>query len=138
MEKPDNRTRFRTCQTEKFNDALRLFTNRSDVYTCWNSQKPKPWMPKTDTNRELNQGWRTDYFLLSPALKDWARSSTVLKNVMGSRNAPIKLVLDLPDPDNPPPPPPLEPEIDDQPDLPVDPTYTGGDPTNPYFVPPGE
>jgi hypothetical protein len=58
---------------------------------------------------------------------------TVLSNVMGSRNAPIKLVTELPEPNNPPPPPPpLESEVDDQPDLPVDPTYTGGDASNPY------
>jgi hypothetical protein len=37
---------------------------------------------------------------------------TVLSNVMGSRNAPIKLVTELPEPNNPPPPP-LESEVDD-------------------------
>ena len=135
---PEHRRRFRTWQTENFYDALRLFTNRSDVYTCWNNKKPIPSLPKTDTNRELNQGWRTDYFVTDWRLKNWLQDCTVLSNVMGSRNAPIKLVLELPEPNNPPPPPPLEPEVENRPDLPVDPTYTEGDPSNPYFVPPGE
>ncbi len=122
-----------------FYDALRLFDTRGEIYTCWPIRRGIPGPNDVATKRQLNIGWRTDYFLLSPALKDWARNSTVLKDVMGSRNAPIKLVLDLPDPDNPPPPPPpLEPEVDYQPDLGFDPTYTGGDPSNPYFVPPGE
>ncbi len=75
---------------------------------------------------------------MSPRLTDWGRDCTVLKDIMDSRNAPIKLVLDLPDPDNPPPPPLPLPEVDFQPDFAFDPTYTGGAPSNPYFVPPGE
>jgi hypothetical protein len=131
----EHRRRFRTWQTENFHDALRLFTNRSDVYTCWNSQKPKPWLPKTDTNRELNQGWRTDYFLADWRLKNWVQDCTVLSNIMGSRNAPIKLVIDLPDPDNPPPPPPPpDDNVPNQPVLDWDSTYLAGEAGNVYFA----
>ena len=132
------RRRFSGYLMDGFYDALRLFDTRGEIYTCWPVRRGIPGPNDVATKRQLNIGWRTDYFLLSPALKDWARNSTVLKYVMGSRNAPIKLVLDLPDPDNPPPPPPPEPEVDYQPDLGFDPTYTGGDPSNPYFVPAGE
>jgi exonuclease III len=135
---PELRRRFKGYMFDGLLDAMRLFDTRSQLFTCWPVSRPKPDEPDRLTKRQLNIGWRTDYFLLSPTLKDWARNSTVLKYVMGSRNAPIKLVLDLPDPDNPPPPPPPEPEVDYQPDLGFDPTYTGGDPSNPYFVPPGE
>ncbi len=50
------------------------------------------------TKREQNIGWRTDYFLVSPTLRDSVYDCTVLADVMGSRNAPIKLLLNLPDP----------------------------------------
>jgi exonuclease III len=135
---PELRRRFKGYLSDGLYDALRLFDTRSQLFTCWPLSKPKPDEPDRLTKRQLNIGWRTDYFLLSPALKDWARNSTVLINVMGSRNAPIKLVLNLPDPDNPPPVPPPEPEVPNQPVLDWDPTYTGGDPSNPYFVPPGD
>jgi exonuclease III len=135
---PELRRRFKGYLMDGFYDALRLFDTRSQLFTCWPLSRPKPSEPDRLTKRQLNIGWRTDYFLLSPALKDWARNSTVLINVMGSRNAPIKLVLDLPDPDNPPPVPPPEPEVPNQPVFDWDHTYTEGDPSNPYFVPPGE
>jgi hypothetical protein len=56
---------------------------------------------------------------------------------MSSQGA-LKLVLDLPDPDNPTPEPPPKEYVPNQPVLDWDQTYTEGDPNNPYFVPPGE
>jgi hypothetical protein len=54
---------------------------------------------------------------------------------MGSRNAPIKLVIELPDPNNPPPPPP--PPGNDVPNQPVldwDGTNLAGEPGTVAFV----
>ena len=53
---------------------------------------------------------------------------------MGSRNAPIKLVLDLPEPNNPPPAPPPEKYVPNQPVLDWDGTYLAGQPGNVYFA----
>jgi exodeoxyribonuclease-3 len=136
---PELRRRFKGYLFDGLLDALTFFRTRSDIYTCWPISRAIPGVADPFTKRQLNQGWRTDYFLVSPALRDRVQSCTVLTDVMGSRNAPIKLVLDLPEPNNPPPPPPLsEPEVDYQPDLGFDPTYTEGDTSNPYFVPPGD
>ncbi len=135
---PELRSRFKGYLFDGFHDALRLFETRGDIYTCWPISRPVPGVTDGLTKREQNIGWRTDYFLVTQALKDWVQNSTVLSDIQGSRNAPIKLVLDLPDPDNPPPVPPPEPEVPNQPVLDWDPTYTEGDPSNPYLVPPGE
>jgi exonuclease III len=135
---PDLRSRFKGYLFDGFFDALTFFRAQSDIYTCWPISRAKPGVNDPLTKRQKNIGWRTDYFLVTQTLTDWVRNCTVLINVMGSRNAPIKLVLNLPDPDNPPPKPPPEPEPDYQPDFAFDPTYTEGDPSNPYFVPPGD
>jgi exonuclease III len=135
---PELRRRFKGYRFDGFIDALTFFRTSGDIYTCWPVKRGVPGANDVLTNRQKNIGWRTDYFLVTQTLTNWVRDSTVLKNVMGSRNAPIKLVLDLPDPDNPVPPPLPLPEVDFQPDFAFDPTYTEGDPSNPYFVPPGE
>jgi exonuclease III len=135
---PELRRRFKGYLFDGFSDALSFFRTRTDIYTCWPISRNNPERPVLISKRQENIGWRTDYFLVSPTLRDSVYDCTVLKEIMGSRNAPIKLLLNLPDPNNPPPVPPPEPEVDFQPDFAFDPTYTGGDPSNPYFVPPGE
>jgi exonuclease III len=138
---PELRRRFKGYLFDGFHDALSFFRTRSYLYTCWPMSKIKPLLPGEPvplTKRQQNLGWRTDYFLVAPALRDRVQSCSILTDVMGSRNAPIKLVLNLPDPDNPTPKPPPEPEVPNQPAFDWDTTYTEGDPNNPYFVPPGE
>jgi exonuclease III len=135
---PELRRRFKGYLFDGFSDALRFFRIRTDIYTCWPISRDNPARPVLISKREENIGWRTDYFLVSPTLRDSVYDCTVLKDIMGSRNAPIKLVMELPEPNNPAPPPLPEPEVDFQPDLSFDPTYTEGDPSNPYFVPPGD
>jgi hypothetical protein len=129
---PELRRRFKGYLFDGFSDALTFFRTQSDIYTCWPISRNNPERPVLISKRQENIGWRTDYFLVSPTLRDSVYDCSVLKDIMGSRNAPIKLVLDLPDPDNPPPKPPPEPEPDYQPDFAFDPTYAGGDPSNPY------
>jgi exonuclease III len=61
---PELRRRFKGYLSDGFSDALRLFDTRSQLFTCWPISKPKPDEPDRLTKRQLNIGWRTDYFLV--------------------------------------------------------------------------
>ena len=43
--------------------------------------------------REKNAGWRIDYFLVSPALKDRLEDAVIYKDVFGSDHCPVGLIL---------------------------------------------
>jgi exonuclease III len=132
---PELRRRFKGYLFDGLLDALTFFRTSSDIYTCWPMSRALPGVADPLTKRQQNIGWRTDYFLMSPALKDRVQSCTVLKDIMGSRNAPIKLMLNLPDPDNPPPPPPPpDNDVPNQPVLDWDGTYLAGETGNVYFA----
>lgn len=45
--------------------------------------------------RERNVGWRIDYFMVSPDLKDRLVSADIHDEVLGSDHCPVSLVLDL-------------------------------------------
>jgi exodeoxyribonuclease III len=136
---PALRQQFNAYKLAGLRDALRLFTSRSDAYTCWAKRKPAE---QELSNRELNIGWRTDYFLVDRNIKDGVTDCVILDKVTGSRNAPILLTINLPDPVPPeetPPPPTEDPPPPEQPDLGADNTYDAGSSYNPYdmfnFVP---
>ena len=43
--------------------------------------------------REKNIGWRIDYFLIDPKLKNKLKESNIITNILGSDHAPIKLKI---------------------------------------------
>ncbi len=43
--------------------------------------------------REKNAGWRIDYFLVSPSLKERLESAAIHSSVMGSDHCPVELNL---------------------------------------------
>lgn len=67
-------------------DALRLIRpGVPGLYTWW---------PLVTAGRAKNEGWRLDYFLVSPDLRGNVRSCDVIDKQMGSDHCPISLVLD--------------------------------------------
>jgi exodeoxyribonuclease-3 len=53
------------------------------------------WWDQVTRARERNVGWRLDYFMVSPDLKDRIISADIHDEVMGSDHCPISLVLSL-------------------------------------------
>jgi exodeoxyribonuclease-3 len=67
-------------------DTFRLFEKGGGHYTWWSLR---------DRTRSKNQGWRYDYFLISPDLKDKVKKSVILKDVFGSDHCPIMLEVKI-------------------------------------------
>lgn len=67
-------------------DTFRHFHPEKVQYTFW-SMRMKA--------RERNVGWRIDYFLASPELKDHLKSAGIHGDVMGSDHCPISVQLDF-------------------------------------------
>lgn len=78
------RTWFSTFIAQGFIDTFRLFTSGNGNYTWWTYRGDA---------RERNIGWRIDLFVVSFALKEKVRNSTILKDVMGSDHCPILLEI---------------------------------------------
>jgi exodeoxyribonuclease-3 len=51
------------------------------------------WWDMVTRARERNVGWRLDYFMVSPELKDSILRAEIHDQVMGSDHCPISLVL---------------------------------------------
>ena len=45
--------------------------------------------------REKNAGWRIDYFMVSPSLKDQLVSAAIHNEIMGSDHCPVEVVLNI-------------------------------------------
>ena len=45
--------------------------------------------------REKNAGWRIDYFITSPQLKDRLKDAAIHTDIMGSDHCPVELQIDL-------------------------------------------
>ena len=53
------------------------------------------WWDQVTRARERNVGWRLDYFMVTPDLKDKVAAADIHDEVMGSDHCPVSLVLDL-------------------------------------------
>jgi exodeoxyribonuclease-3 len=69
-----------------FVDTFRMLHPDTVKYTWWDM---------VSRARERNVGWRLDYFMVSPDLKDCIVSADIHNEVMGSDHCPISLVLDI-------------------------------------------
>ncbi len=67
-------------------DTFRLFTKEGGHYTWWSYRF---------NARARNIGWRVDYFVVSPDLKEKVKRSWILSDVLGSDHAPIAVEIDL-------------------------------------------
>jgi exodeoxyribonuclease-3 len=63
-----------------FFDSFRHFYKERGYYTWWHMRDPE---------RERNNGWRFDYFLVSNNLKEQTKSAGILRDVYGSDHCPI-------------------------------------------------
>ena len=70
-----------------FTDTFRYFyPGQTDIYSWW-SYRFKA--------REKNAGWRIDYFITSPQLKDRLKDAAIHTDIMGSDHCPVELQIDL-------------------------------------------
>ncbi|MCS7010558.1 MAG: exodeoxyribonuclease III [Anaerolineales bacterium] len=67
-------------------DTFRLLHPDTVKYTWWDM---------VTRARERNVGWRIDYFMVSPDLKDCIRAADIHDDVIGSDHCPISLVLEV-------------------------------------------
>ncbi len=66
-------------------DTFRNFQTEGDHYTWWSQQKGI---------RERNVGWRIDYILASPGVREHLLDATIYPDVMGSDHCPVGVSLD--------------------------------------------
>ena len=69
-----------------FVDTLRLFKEGNGHYTWWSHFA---------NARARNVGWRIDYVLVSPQLRDAVRDAEIHADVLGSDHCPVSVTLDL-------------------------------------------
>ena len=70
-----------------FIDTFRYFyPDKEGIYSWW-SYRFKA--------REKNAGWRIDYFIISPSLKEKLQGAAIHTEIMGSDHCPIELDIDL-------------------------------------------
>jgi exodeoxyribonuclease III len=67
-------------------DAFRVINQKSDQYTWW-SNRGRAW--------EKNVGWRIDYQVVSPSLKDKIKAAKIYKDQRFSDHAPLIIDYDL-------------------------------------------
>ena len=80
----EEREGFQNFVDKGFIDTFRLFKKGNGYYTWWSHFA---------NARERNVGWRIDYVLVSPELKDKVKSASILHEVTGSDHCPVELVL---------------------------------------------
>lgn len=83
---PDERAALDEYFAAGFVDTFRLLHPETVKYTWWD---------QVTRSRERNVGWRLDYFIVSPDLKDKIVSAEIHDEVMGSDHCPVSLVLNL-------------------------------------------
>ena len=71
---------------QKYVDAFRTINNNPDQYTWW-SNRGRAW--------DKNVGWRLDYQIVTPGLKDKVKQTTIYKKERFSDHAPLTMDYDL-------------------------------------------
>lgn len=80
----EEREGFQNFVDAGFIDTLRLFKQGNGHYTWWSHYA---------NSRERNVGWRIDYVLTSPALKDKIKAAEIHPDVLGSDHCPVSITL---------------------------------------------
>lgn len=83
---PDERAALDEYFAAGFVDTFRFLHPEAVKYTWWD---------QVSRARERNVGWRLDYFMVSPDLKDKIISAEIHDDVMGSDHCPVSLVLEV-------------------------------------------
>jgi exodeoxyribonuclease-3 len=82
----EERQGFQNFVDAGFVDTLRLFKEGNGHYTWWSHYA---------NSRARNVGWRIDYVLVSPSLKDKVKASEIHPDVLGSDHCPVSITLDI-------------------------------------------
>lgn len=83
----EERGKFTELLDAGFIDTFRYFyPDQEGIYSWW-SYRFKA--------REKNAGWRIDYFLTSPSLKENLQDAKIHTEILGSDHCPVELTLDL-------------------------------------------
>ncbi|UUX97705.1 exodeoxyribonuclease III [Aquabacterium sp. J223] len=82
----EEREGFQNFVDAGFVDTLRLFKQGNGHYTWWSHFA---------NSRARNIGWRIDYVMVSPALKDAVIAADIHADVLGSDHCPVSITLDL-------------------------------------------
>lgn len=81
----EEREKFSVLLENGFIDTFRYFyPDLKDAYSWWSYRFHA---------REKNAGWRIDYFLVSPQLKERLEDAVIYKDVFGSDHCPVALLL---------------------------------------------
>jgi exodeoxyribonuclease-3 len=72
-------------ERERFVDAFRVVNQEPDQYTWW-SNRGRAW--------DKNVGWRIDYHVVTPGLRDRIRSTSIYKDERFSDHAPLTIDYD--------------------------------------------
>ena len=81
----EEREKFSVLLENGFIDTFRYFyPDLKDAYSWWSYRFHA---------REKNAGWRIDYFLVSPQLKERLEDAGIYKDVFGSDHCPVALIL---------------------------------------------
>lgn len=82
----EERAGFQAFVDAGFIDTFRIFRQGNGFYTWWSN-----W----GGARERNVGWRIDYVLVSPVLKERVKDAFILPGVLGSDHCPVGVELSL-------------------------------------------
>jgi len=80
----EERTTFDNFIQTGFVDTFREFNQEPDQYTWWSFRSAA---------RERNVGWRIDYFLISPSLRNRLKHAFIRQKVMGSDHCPVGITI---------------------------------------------
>ena len=81
----EEREKFQNIIDAGFIDSFRFFyPDKEGAYSWWSYRFHA---------RENNAGWRIDYFVVSPKLKDRLQDAIIYSDVMGSDHCPVGLIL---------------------------------------------
>lgn len=81
----EEREKFSVLLENGFIDTFRYFyPDLKEAYSWWSYRFHA---------REKNAGWRIDYFLVSPQLKERLEDAVIYKDVFGSDHCPVALIL---------------------------------------------
>ena len=83
---PEERAGFGEFFEAGFIDTFRMLYPTEVKYSWWN---------QVTRARDRNIGWRLDYFLVSPDLREKVMAAEICTDVMGSDHCPISLTLDV-------------------------------------------
>ena len=82
----EEREGFQNFIDEGFVDTFRIFKKGNGNYTWWSHFA---------NARARNVGWRIDYILVSPTLKEKVKKASILAEVMGSDHCPVEIIIDF-------------------------------------------